>query len=87
MDALCRGLHRPALEDNVALVDHLIELQTSAQGLPDNTEDLQKWIFDILHHDVDSRNRMKGIKGEWKRRVDQRLRDVRESSLEGAAPS
>ncbi|RDB23978.1 hypothetical protein Hypma_008832 [Hypsizygus marmoreus] len=69
-DVIARALRLPGLEDDGGLVDRLIELYTDGKGLSDNEEVFKNWTLDICINDARSSKRLRGIKGEWRRRLD-----------------
>ncbi|TFK42924.1 hypothetical protein BDQ12DRAFT_696320 [Crucibulum laeve] len=69
-EAIARALRRSDLENDKGLVDRLIELLTDGKGLSDDEGTFKCWILDILINDKKTSGRVKGLKGEWKRRLD-----------------
>jgi len=69
-DAVAGALHLPELENDTGLVDRLIELYTDGNGLSDDETIFKNWTVDILINDKKSSERLQGLKGEWRRRLD-----------------
>jgi hypothetical protein len=70
MDILARALRRKDLEANKMLVDELIQLYTDHKGFSNNEDEFQSWLSKVTIEDEVSKWRLRGIKGEWQRRID-----------------
>ncbi|KAF5387082.1 hypothetical protein D9615_001803 [Tricholomella constricta] len=69
-DVVARALHLPELENDNGLVDRLIDLYTNGEGLSNNEEIFKNWILDVKINDRRGSERLRGINGEWRRRLD-----------------
>ena len=67
-DALVRGLRLKPLENHFGLADHLILLQTEKKGLPQNKDEFELWLKNVLVDDQESAERMRDLGGAWKTR-------------------
>jgi hypothetical protein len=59
------------LSSDTTLTDLLIDLQTGGKGLPDTEDGFKLWLDEVRKDD-----KMKGIAGEWSKRVNKQLREV-----------
>ncbi|GLB35307.1 hypothetical protein LshimejAT787_0208720 [Lyophyllum shimeji] len=69
-DAVAAALKLPELENDSGLVDRLIELYTDGKGLSNDEAVFKNWTLDIMINDSKSSERLRGLKGEWRRRLD-----------------
>jgi hypothetical protein len=73
MDTLARALRRKDLEDDKVLVNELIQLYTVNKGFSDNEQEFKSWLSKVTIEDEESKWRLRGVKGEWQRRIDAQL--------------
>ncbi|KAF8061481.1 hypothetical protein FPV67DRAFT_281733 [Lyophyllum atratum] len=69
-DVVARALHSSELENDNGLVDRLVDLYTDGNGLSDDEATFKNWTIDILINDRKGSERLQGLKGEWRRRLD-----------------
>jgi hypothetical protein len=73
MDVLARALRRKDLENDKMLVHELIQLYTHNKGFSNHEQEFNSWLLEVTVEDEESKWRLRGIKGEWKRRIDAQL--------------
>ncbi|KAH6918910.1 hypothetical protein BKA70DRAFT_1367014 [Coprinopsis sp. MPI-PUGE-AT-0042] len=69
VEAITRALRRKELESDTGLVDKLVEILTDGKGLSDDEGVFKNWIIDVSINDPKSGEMLKGLGGEWKRRI------------------
>jgi hypothetical protein len=74
-------LQRLDLQNDIALADQLIRLQTDGKGLPDNEDEFMAWKELVLVEDEHSAKMMKGIDGLWIKRIEEHLQNIQRGKL------
>ncbi|KAJ3561522.1 hypothetical protein NP233_g10142 [Leucocoprinus birnbaumii] len=69
-EAICDALRHPDHQDNEALVDLLIDLQTGGKGVPTTEGGFKAWVVDTQGGNSAAAKRVSGIEGAYKRRMD-----------------
>lgn len=73
MDILARALRRKDLEDDNVLVDELVQLYTDRKGFSNDEQEFKSWLSKVTVEDEESKWRLRGVKGEWQKRIDAQL--------------
>lgn len=69
LDVLARALRREDIRDNTVLVDTFVAIYTDQKGFPEDMKAFREWLSTILVEDEQSKLRLIGVGGEWRRRL------------------